>query len=312
LEISIIIPLYNRAKLIGATLDSVKAQTFERWECIVVDDGSTDKSQEVVKSYCQEDARFQLRSRPPERPKGANTCRNYGLELARGDFICFLDSDDLFCPDKLEFQLQVLNSSNESAVASITQAVNFVGAGEEIGLWKAFEDMGKWPTDVVLKNLSWSPAAPLWRKSCLNERPFSEGLAAGQDYEFHVKQAMSYSREQFIFHDKISVKVRTDNPSIGRSKGINKHLGYLNSRLNIVHFMLKRKITNKTIQQYLLTYAEEKLTFLFLKSKISVLRDCIFSYLSIYWKINKSKAIKKTIVIIMIALTGKGHRFLIN
>ena len=75
--VSIIIPTYNRAHLIAETLDSIIAQTYTNWECIVVDDGSTDPTDELMETYCKKDSRFQYYHRPKNRPKGANACRNY-------------------------------------------------------------------------------------------------------------------------------------------------------------------------------------------------------------------------------------------
>lgn len=103
--VSIIIPTFNRAHLIGETLDSVLAQTYTHWECIVVDDGSTDATAELLADYCKKDVRFQYHHRPTNRRKGANACRNYGFELSKGNYINWLDSDDLLSKNKLENQL---------------------------------------------------------------------------------------------------------------------------------------------------------------------------------------------------------------
>lgn len=103
--ISIIIPNYNRENLIGETLDSIVAQTYNNWECIVVDDGSTDNSKKVIQTYVDKDPRFQLHDRPKNRQKGANACRNYGFQLSKGELINWFDSDDImlstFIQDKL-------------------------------------------------------------------------------------------------------------------------------------------------------------------------------------------------------------------
>ena len=87
--ISIIIPTYNRAHLIGETLDSVLAQTYPHWECLFIDDGSTDNSIEVIQAYTKQDKRMKLFTRPAHRMKGANACRNIGLENAVGEYIVF-------------------------------------------------------------------------------------------------------------------------------------------------------------------------------------------------------------------------------
>lgn len=107
--ISVIIPTFNRASLIGETLDSVLSQTYNNWECIIVDDGSIDGTKEAIEVYSTNDKRFKYFQRPTDRKKGASPCRNYGLEMAKGDYIQFLDSDDLLENNKFEEQIKVLS-----------------------------------------------------------------------------------------------------------------------------------------------------------------------------------------------------------
>ena len=116
--VSIIIPTYNRAHLIGETLDSILAQTYANWECIVVDDGSTDKTSELMAAYCKKDMRFQYHHRPKDRPKGANACRNYGFELSKGEYIQYLDSDDLISLNKIEEQVISIINEKRNSVAT--------------------------------------------------------------------------------------------------------------------------------------------------------------------------------------------------
>ena len=117
-KVSVIIPTYNRSELIGETLESVVSQTYSNWECIVVDDGSTDKTQEVVTAYVARDSRFQFYKRPKLRKRGASACRNYGLEKSTGEFIQFLDSDDIL--DKTKFEEQIKISKKVSELDVIT------------------------------------------------------------------------------------------------------------------------------------------------------------------------------------------------
>ncbi|MEC7784130.1 MAG: glycosyltransferase family 2 protein [Bacteroidota bacterium] len=116
--VSIIIPTYNRAHLIGETLDSVLAQTYTHWECIVVDDGSTDGTDEVLATYVEKDSRFQYHHRPKDRPKGANVCRNYGFELSKGKYIQWLDSDDLIGQEKIDEQVTILEQNRGLLIAT--------------------------------------------------------------------------------------------------------------------------------------------------------------------------------------------------
>src|SRR5690606_30981203 len=103
--VSIIIPTFNRAHLIGETLDSVIAQTYQNWECIVVDDGSTDDTAKVMEAYTAKDSRIQYHHRPPEHKPGGNGARNYGFKMSRGEYVNWFDSDDIMLPDFLEFKV---------------------------------------------------------------------------------------------------------------------------------------------------------------------------------------------------------------
>jgi glycosyltransferase involved in cell wall biosynthesis len=102
--VSIIIPTYNRAHLIGETLDSVVAQTYLNWECIIVDDGSSDNTDEVVGAYVEKDARFKYFHRPEEHLPGGNGARNYGFKMSQGEYIQWFDSDDLMLKEKIAEQ----------------------------------------------------------------------------------------------------------------------------------------------------------------------------------------------------------------
>lgn len=110
--ISIIIPLYNRGLLIKETLDSVCQQKYSNWECIIIDDGSTDNGPRIVQEFCKKDSRFHFYNRPTQRVKGAAACRNFGLEQAGGELIQFLDSDDLLAANKLSAQLKKYNENS--------------------------------------------------------------------------------------------------------------------------------------------------------------------------------------------------------
>lgn len=103
--VSIIIPTYNRAHLIGETIQSVLDQTYPRWELIVVDDGSTDNTEEVVKKI--KDERIRYLNMGVHWGK-LGRVRNHGVRFSTGEYIAFLDSDDLWRKDKLEFQISLL------------------------------------------------------------------------------------------------------------------------------------------------------------------------------------------------------------
>ena len=105
--VSIIMPSYNTAKFIGETISSVLAQTYTNWELIIVDDCSTDNTDEVVAGY--DDPR--IRYLKNEKNSGAAVSRNYALREATGKWIAFLDSDDLWYPEKLEKQIAFMEEN---------------------------------------------------------------------------------------------------------------------------------------------------------------------------------------------------------
>lgn len=109
--VSVIVPTYNRSSLLPRALESVLEQTIEDWELLVIDDGSIDDTPEIVRHLAP---RFGGRLRYHRRGNGgSSSARNTGIDLARGRFICFLDSDDAFVPLKLERQLQLFSMRPE-------------------------------------------------------------------------------------------------------------------------------------------------------------------------------------------------------
>ena len=101
--ISIIIPVYNTKRYLDETIGSVLKQTYKNWELILVDDGSTDGSVDLIKDYCNSDVRIRLIE---QANAGQGAARNNGIRQAKGELIAFLDSDDLWTPEKLAIQLE--------------------------------------------------------------------------------------------------------------------------------------------------------------------------------------------------------------
>lgn len=98
-QISMIIPVYNAEDYIQEMLDSIEGQTFIKYEAIIIDDGSTDDSASIIKTFCHRDSRFKYHK---QENQGVSAARNKGLELAQGDYIAFFDADDVIPPDALE------------------------------------------------------------------------------------------------------------------------------------------------------------------------------------------------------------------
>ena len=114
--VSVIIPVYNQEKYIEQCLNSVVNQTYTNLEIIVIDDCSTDSSINIVNNFMNKDNRIKLIELPEN--KGVSTARNTGIDMATGDYICFIDSDDVWVLNKIEKQVKFMNENNYEFIYS--------------------------------------------------------------------------------------------------------------------------------------------------------------------------------------------------
>lgn len=119
--VSIIIPVYNRADRVAQTLDSILAQTYANYEVVLVDDGSTDRSAEVIAAYLSTRVRYYKQENA-----GAPAARNHGFSLSAGELIVFFDADDLMMPSRLEEQVKAMQRENAQACAA-GYYINLIG-----------------------------------------------------------------------------------------------------------------------------------------------------------------------------------------
>ncbi len=189
--VSIIIPTYNRAHLIGETLDSILAQTYQNWECIIVDDGSTDDTEEVVGAFINRDSRFQLHHRPHNILCGGNGARNYGAELAIAKYIIFFDSDDLFINTALENRMSFILKYGDH----VDMLINNTGVfRKKLGdcdlLWNLMDANDS--NLILLKrflnmDMPWCTNSVTWSYNFFKSTGgWNTMLTAWQDWELHI------------------------------------------------------------------------------------------------------------------------------
>jgi teichuronic acid biosynthesis glycosyltransferase TuaG len=123
--ISIITPTYNSGRFIAETIESVRNQTYQNWEMIIVDDCSTDETKKVVEEYIQQDNRIKYYLL--EQNSGAAVARTKAMELASGAYMAFLDSDDLWSNDKLERQLTFMKTNNYAFTCTTYEQIDEAG-----------------------------------------------------------------------------------------------------------------------------------------------------------------------------------------
>ncbi|NND61888.1 MAG: glycosyltransferase family 2 protein [Flavobacteriaceae bacterium] len=186
--VSIIIPTFNRAHLLPKTLQSIIGQTYAEWECLVVDDGSNDSSKELIRRMSIEDSRISWLERPIDRYKGANACRNFGLDNAKGELVIFFDSDDIMMPTLLEEQVKSMNVSKSNF--SICQCNWVAKNGKLIEGFHGGKLHSNDPiNDYIRFRIFWPINGVCYLRGFLtqNNLQFDEGLQQSQEYDFHVR-----------------------------------------------------------------------------------------------------------------------------
>jgi glycosyltransferase involved in cell wall biosynthesis len=205
-KISVIIPVYNGEKTIKFTIESVLNQTFSNLEIIVINDGSTDSTVEVVKNIS--DSRVQIFSYSNA---GPSTSRNRGITQASGEYISFIDADDMWTNDKLESQLAALqNNKNASVAYSWTDFIDaddkFVKAGRRI------TSVGNVYSKLLVCNFLENGSNALISRYALETvGGFDESLWAAEDWDVWLRLSADY---EFVVVPKVQILYRVSSSSL--------------------------------------------------------------------------------------------------
>jgi len=210
--ISIIIPSYNRFQLLKDAVKSCLNQTHQDIEIIIIDDGSTDNTEiEVNKLFTSE-----WSTKPiiyyKQKNAGASAARNFGLDNAKGEFIQFLDSDDLLYPGKLQLQLEEINKQKAEVCTCYGYMGPIFGAMENEVLGASFDNK----IDLMHKMCSgivhvMQTTAPLWRKSVLDStNGWDKSIAFGDDLEYHIRLLNKVSKICFVPEKLFFVREHAD------------------------------------------------------------------------------------------------------
>jgi glycosyltransferase involved in cell wall biosynthesis len=200
--ISIIMATYNAEGTILETVRSVRDQTMADWELIVVDDGSTDNTNDIIQSARREDDRIVVVTRNETLPKGHASCRNIGLSIAKGEYVMFLDADDLLAPWCLEVRYKVMSSEKilEFAVFRALKFRHNIGdTAEYYG-----DDNGQDPLVRFLSHdLPWITTCPIWNIHFLKRlNGFDEKYPRLVDPELYTRALFATNNYKTFFHLK--------------------------------------------------------------------------------------------------------------
>lgn len=188
-DITIIMATYNRAHFIIETLNSIREQSFVNWECLIIDDGSTDDTKELIYPILSQDLRFKYLLRPNTHNKGLPGCRNFGLGLAQGDYIVFFDDDDIVHPDNLNLVFKTFKEHNVDYVRFLRNV--FVGKfSVDFNRSYQYETqrLGKHHIEeITTGKIPFNSCQVVWKKTCFEGDFFNETLMYAEEWECYLR-----------------------------------------------------------------------------------------------------------------------------
>jgi len=184
--ITVIIPTFNRSTFIHEAVDSVLAQSYQEFELIIIDDGSTDATPEILSRYKGHVSVITTEHRGP------SAARNRGIEAAQGEFISFLDSDDLWLPDKLKVQINFFHTNPGTFVCQTEES--WVRNGARVNQKKIHKKYSGWIFEHCLPRCIVSPSAVMIHKTVFDKVGlFDESMPACEDYDLWLRISPLYS-----------------------------------------------------------------------------------------------------------------------
>ena len=187
-EVSVIIPAYNAEKYIKQTINSVLEQSFQSFEIIVVNDGSTDKTRDIVSRLQKENHNIKLID---QINSGVSSARNNGIKNAQGGFIAFLDADDLWHPEKLLLQVSEIKKDNNIGVVSCLSVLLYED-GKIMG-WQAGVNLNGYVyKEMIKRNPISCGSIALVRKDLLPGELFDSALEPSEDWDFWLRICKNY------------------------------------------------------------------------------------------------------------------------
>lgn len=205
--VSVIIPTYNRAHTLPRSIESVLNQSYSNFELIIVDDGSTDETADVIKQYNDSRIRyFHTENR------GACAARNFGIKKARGEYISFQDSDDFWYPEKLQAELHCLAKNDADIVFCKMQSIDET-SGRFLSVVPSKKQRNTFE-NLLISNFI-STQMILMKTSIAKENLFNVKYPRFQDWEYVIRL---YGKYKFVFCNQILVTQYLQSDSITKNK----------------------------------------------------------------------------------------------
>lgn len=185
--VSIIVPAYNAEKYIAEAIQSVMDQTFKDWELLVIDDGSTDSTANIVKSFS--DARIIL---VQQENRGVSNARNKGLDLAKGKYITFLDADDVLPPRSIEVRVEYLEKNSDMNLVDGNIVVKDMDMKNDIRVYEPYYNGELLPRLVALDSRVFFNVCYMFKRDILGDVRFKENMTHAEDLLFYMELSSLY------------------------------------------------------------------------------------------------------------------------
>ncbi|MBY0537544.1 MAG: glycosyltransferase family 2 protein [Chitinophagaceae bacterium] len=215
-RVSIITPSFNRADIIHETAESIFRQTHQDWEWVIVDDGSTDNSWDLLESYAKRDTRVKIFKRDRD-PKGAAVCRNIAVERATGKYVIFLDTDDLLASFCLEQRVRVAEEERNADVI-VFPMIMFKEKPDDLKLlWNIDKDADD-VERILMGDAVCQGTGTIWKRDqFLEVGAWRQDLAVWQDVELHLRTMLGGVRYKKRFDLLPDIFIRISEVSLSRT-----------------------------------------------------------------------------------------------
>lgn len=249
--VSIVVPTYNRASVIQRAINSIKEQTFDSWECIIVDDHSTDNSYEVINRLVEDDKRFSLIENT--RSKGAPGARNTGIIASKGEYVVLFDSDNVMYPDFLKKVYEAIKCNNVEIGGCFSKVVD-ENTGNRIGAfnWQGYGHIHH----AILRGKSYfdNSSTLIKKQKLFDIGLLDENCPSFQEWDTHIR--LSEISTYTTIKEELIDYYRGGNDTISKSKG-RAVLGQLYI-LNKFEKEFKKKVPDAYIRHNLYIYTKIK------------------------------------------------------
>jgi len=246
---------YNREHYIVEALKSIKNQSHSNWECLIIDDGGSDNTEAVITPILKQDTRFTFFQRTDTYLKGLPGCRNYGLDIATGEYIVFFDDDDIVHPQNLELCLSVFKKHEDLHFCNYLKQ-SFVGAFDtnlinEDFNFNCIQTNHQILEDVVTQKTPFASCTVMWKKACFKSIRFNESLMYAEEWECY-QRILSTNIKGVLIKKQLYFNRKHANSNTGEYW--RKDKTRINSKKKAIHLVVSNLYKKGLLTPYLFKY----------------------------------------------------------